>query len=140
MRISDWRSDVCSSDRPAAAGGAKVRVYPLEVAPTPGRFGSIYRCSTFMINAIERFEGPRDATRMSPHHHDDFEQCSLAVEGRFTHYIRWPWTTNLEEWRADEPEQCGSPSAVVIPPPAIHTSRAVDAGTNPLIDIFTPPG
>src|SRR3546814_8411247 len=53
--------------------------------------------------------------------------------------MRWPWTTNLEEWRADEHEQCGSPSAVVIPPPAIHTSRAVDAGTNRLIDIFCPP-
>src|SRR3546814_6078087 len=80
MRISDWRSDVCSSDRPAAAGGAKVRVYPLEVAPTPGRFGSIYRCSTFMINAIERFEGPRDATRMSPHHHDRSEEHTSELQ------------------------------------------------------------
>ena len=124
---------------PAAAGGPAIRVYPLEVPATPGRFGSIYRCSTFMINAIERYEGPRDTTRLSPHYHDDFEQCSLAVEGSFIHYIRWPWTANLAEWREDESQQCGSPSAVVIPPLAIHTTRAMDAGTNRLIDIFCPP-
>src|SRR3546814_20597569 len=90
-----------------------------------------------MINAIERFEGPRDATRMSPHHHADLAQCSLAVEGRFTHYIRWPWTTNLEEWRADEYEQSGSTTAVDIPPPTNHTSRTGDPGKNRLIPILS---
>src|SRR3546814_2321611 len=64
---------------PAAAGGAKVRVYPLEVAPTPGRFGSIYRCSTFMINAIERFEGPRDATRMRSEEHTSELQSLMRI-------------------------------------------------------------
>lgn len=124
---------------PAATGGSKIRVYPLEVPATPGRFGTIHRCSTFMISAIERYEGSRDPRRLSPHNHDDFEQCSLAVEGSFTHHIRWPWTTNLEQWREDEHEHCLSPSAVVIPPPAIHTSQAMSPGTNRLIDIFCPP-
>jgi len=124
---------------PAPTGGPRIRVYPLEVPATPGRFGTIHRCSTFMISAIERYEGPRDPTRLSPHSHDDFEQCSLAVAGSFTHHIRWPWTPNLEQWREDQHEHCLSPSAVVIPPPAIHTSQAMSPRTNRLIDIFCPP-
>ena len=125
---------------PAPADGDALRVYPVADIPrSKDRFGRIFRTRSFMVNFLFPHEGPRDPEALSPHHHDEFEQISLAVQGEFEHHIRTPWTPKRSQWREDVHTPLGSPSVAIIPPPTVHTSQAVGASTNQLIDIFAPP-
>lgn len=125
---------------PAPTSSRPIRIYRTDDFPSePGRFGTMFRTSSFMINFIDPQQGPRDPEKLSPHHHDDFEQVSLAVEGAWTHHIRTPWTPRKSRWRDDEHVELGSPSVAIIPPPSVHTSEASGGGLNRLVDIFSPP-
>ncbi len=123
---------------PDPVGGAKIRRYSMEVPDEPGRFGRIWRCTTFMVNLFVE-HAPRDVQKVSPHYHDDFEQGSLLMSGTMSHHVRWPWTTNMRNWLADAHADCDSPSLGVIPPPAIHTSNGTGSALRLMVDVFSPP-
>jgi hypothetical protein len=124
---------------PEPVGGFRLRVYRLAETPiAPGRFGRIFRTTNVMVNFLAEEPTPRDPHKLSPHHHDDFEQISLAVKGDFVHHIRYPWGPDSAAWRADEHRQIATPSICVIPPPTVHTTQGVGPHQQ-LIDIFSPP-
>lgn len=124
---------------PDPVGGFALRVYPLARTPiAEGRFGRIFRTTNLMVNFLAEEPKPRDEHKLSPHHHDDFEQISLAVKGRFVHHIRYPWGPDSARWRPDEHREIATPSICVIPPPTVHTTQGVGPHQQ-LIDIFSPP-
>lgn len=124
---------------PDPVGGFALRVYRLADFPVvDGRFGRIFRTTNVMVNFLAEEPTPRDVHKLSPHHHDDFEQISLALKGRFMHHIRYPWGPDATRWRPDENREIATPSICVIPPPTIHTTQGVGPHQQ-LIDIFAPP-
>ena len=109
---------------PDPPDGHRVRVYPLADHPiAEGRLGRIFRCSTVMVNVLPESDDPRDPSKLSPHHHDDFEQVSLQVAGDYVHHMRVPWTPDSTTWREDEHGACQAPAVVVIPPPLSTPAR-----------------
>jgi hypothetical protein len=125
---------------PEPVDGYRWRTYRMaDVPDDPGRFGRLFRTRAFMVNFLAPIGRPRDPRRLSPHTHDDFEQCSLVVAGSYIHHIQTPWGTDGTAWRPEDHERVGSPSVAIIPPPTVHTSQAIGHGTNHLIDIFAGP-
>ena len=127
---------------PAPLAGYKLRMYDLQRGErTPGHMGPIWRCTTIMLNFPPSSRRARDVTKMSPHSHHDFDQCSLVFAGNYLHHLRWPWGVNKNDWREDEHALVGAPSATMIPARVIHTSEAQTPGPegNRMADIFAPP-
>lgn len=124
---------------PDPSDGFHLRVYRLADWPvSPDRFGRIFRTTNLMVNFVPEEPGPRDPHKLSPHFHDDFEQLSLAVKGRFVHHIRYPWGPDSTQWREDQALETDAPSVCIIPPPTVHTTRG-SGSHQQLIDIFSPP-
>jgi hypothetical protein len=127
---------------PAPRGGYKLRAYDLQRGErAPGQMGPIWRCTTIMLSFPPTSRRARDTTKLSPHSHDDFDQCSLVFAGNYVHHLRWPWGLNKNDWREDEHAQVGAPSATIIPARVIHTTEAQAPGPegNRMADIFAPP-
>jgi hypothetical protein len=127
---------------PDPVGGFRLRHYPLadRASPDPSPLKMrLFRSTNLMINLFLPWPMPRDETKLSPHAHDDFEQISLALEGKFAHHLRYPWTPDKTRWREDEHVVFDSPSVLVIPARVVHTSQNVGDRVARLVDIFAPP-
>lgn len=132
---------VAATPWPAPANDVPLHVYESleQVPPADGRLGRIYRGRHAMVNALYPRTGPRDPRTLSPHTHDDFEQLSFVDAGRYVHHIRRAWGADRTRWAPDEHHEIGGPSVTIIPPPLVHTSEAVGADENRMLDIFAGP-
>lgn len=138
---SAYRHDVGAAPLdpwPLPNGGYRTRVYRLSDYDREDSLMRLFRTRNLMINVFRPRVVPRDARKLSPHSHADFEQGSLCLRGRWVHHIRYPWTADFTTWKADEHLEVGSPSLTVIPAGAIHTSRNLEDNSQ-LVDIFAPP-
>ncbi|WP_316979388.1 cupin domain-containing protein [Shumkonia mesophila] len=116
-----------------------VKVIEIDKITTQGKNSAmkVLQNATMSMSWVNR-EGPRDRTSLSPHVHQDFEQGSLAIFGRFIHHLRVDWGKNADLWREDEHVQVPDRSLLVVPPGLIHTTQGNGEGAHLLIDIFSP--
>jgi hypothetical protein len=129
---------------PAPIGGFKLRHYPLAqyLDPKGDRIQPrCFRSTNMMVNLFGSFYTRRATNSLSPHWHDDFEQASLCFDGTWMHHLRYNWRADLSDWVPDDHAELPTPSVIVIPAFAIHTSRDVgeDGPESSLYDIFCPP-
>jgi hypothetical protein len=124
---------------PDPPGGYRLRAYDLAEADALADKNRCYRSATLMLNVLRPRFAPRDPRALSPHAHEDFEQGSIGISGRFIHHLRTPWGPDQTLWRADAARETGSPSVTVIPPRIIHTTRNIGPQTALLADLFCPP-
>jgi hypothetical protein len=124
---------------PDPVGGFKLRHYKLADYVRADNSMRLFRSTNLMINIFVPQTKPRDVRKMTPHSHADFEQGSLSLAGSYVHHLRYPWTPDMTTWREDEHGAVNSPSLIVIPPNAIHTTQAVGSDRTRLVDVFSPP-
>lgn len=129
---------------PEPKDGYRLRHYPLAqyLDPKGDRIQPrCFRSTNMMVNLFGSFFTRRETNLLSPHWHDDFEQASLCFDGRWVHHIRYNWGANLSDWMPDDHAEIETPSVIIIPAWAIHTSRDVgeDGPESSLFDIFCPP-
>ncbi|MBL8699678.1 MAG: hypothetical protein JNK67_14970 [Alphaproteobacteria bacterium] len=127
---------------PAPHDGYRLRHYPLAqyLKPDGDRIQPrVFRSTNMLVNLFGHYKTRRDTTQLSPHWHDDFEQASLTLNGRWVHHMRYDWGPDLRTWLPDDHGEMGTPSVIIIPATVVHTSRDVGDGESSLYDIFCPP-
>ncbi|MDF0600455.1 hypothetical protein P1J78_06915 [Psychromarinibacter sp. C21-152] len=129
---------------PEPVGGYRLRHYPLaqHIDPDGPRIQPrCFRSTNMLVNLFGYYTTRRETTGLSPHWHDDFEQASLTLKGRWIHHMRYNWGADLSQWVPDDHGEMGTPSVIIIPARAIHTSRDIgpDGPESSLYDIFCPP-
>jgi hypothetical protein len=127
---------------PAPHDGYRLRHYPLaQYAKADGERiqPRVFRSTNMLVNLFVPFKTRRETVGLSPHWHDDFEQASLTLNGRWVHHLRYNWGPDLASWIADDHGEMTTPSVIIIPATVVHTSRDVGEGESALYDIFCPP-
>lgn len=124
---------------PAPLGGYRLRHYDLANYVRTDTTMRLFRSCKLMINIFLPSKAPRDIHKMTPHTHPNFEQGSLSLRGGYIHHVRYPWVPDMAAWREDEHGEVASPSLLVIPANAVHTSQAIGESGMRLVDIFAPP-